>query len=618
MFDRLDDEAVHVGDSVVVKPGVEDPDMGDNLGGWQGRVLSIEENDDGELMVDIAWDSQTLRAIAPEAIRYYEQHNLNWQLMTLSRDEVSLTSPRDTPAEVTKTIHDLVQQYVIREDDEDEDFYTDDEDEESHGTVRQEDVAIPAAVREALMAMPQQALVDIVLELAEERGEVLRALMTHIRIAPEAAARSPRNEAQVSAIKEQVARFFDELQRENEYEAEYGDWQHEYDERETYPELETTFAIARALSPDDRLEIYWFVLTCAEEINQEYALGTPQIIEAITSYADAASAIAATRADKRPYVKALVGLLDWSFGDEVSVENAIKEALERLCASDEERHDLIDVLTQENETGNADWIAGYYRQLGEDEQYLRVREAHLQHEAQYLELADYWQQHGEPERARETLEQWITAQREMAEHGEAGFNIRFGMTNGGVFDRLETLYRTQGDLENLYRILLAREQTQGINLRLYREIEETAKALGCWTEIQPQLLKHAEYSRETLAAIYLYEQEWDAAIRLANETQTTPYGYEPDVRAQVARGVQQHRPEAALHLFSAIVQELINRQKRDAYAAAAGYAIAIRDIYRTILHNEAGWQDYITTLLARYSRHRALQDEFRKVDTSAP
>ncbi len=50
---------LQVNDSVVVKAGVKDPDTGMGLGGWQGRVAKIEE--DNLLCID--WDSQTLKNI---------------------------------------------------------------------------------------------------------------------------------------------------------------------------------------------------------------------------------------------------------------------------------------------------------------------------------------------------------------------------------------------------------------------------------------------------------------------------------------------------------------------------------------------------------------------------
>ena len=42
-----------VGDSVRVKPGVDDQDLGLGIGGWQGRVTGIQQDDDGTLLVDI-------------------------------------------------------------------------------------------------------------------------------------------------------------------------------------------------------------------------------------------------------------------------------------------------------------------------------------------------------------------------------------------------------------------------------------------------------------------------------------------------------------------------------------------------------------------------------------
>ena len=36
---------LQLGDSVVVKPNVEELDLNINIGGWQGRVAEIEEED---------------------------------------------------------------------------------------------------------------------------------------------------------------------------------------------------------------------------------------------------------------------------------------------------------------------------------------------------------------------------------------------------------------------------------------------------------------------------------------------------------------------------------------------------------------------------------------------
>ena len=44
--------AFNIGDSVVVKKGVKDPDLGNHIAAWQGRISEI----DGDLIC-IDWDS---------------------------------------------------------------------------------------------------------------------------------------------------------------------------------------------------------------------------------------------------------------------------------------------------------------------------------------------------------------------------------------------------------------------------------------------------------------------------------------------------------------------------------------------------------------------------------
>ena len=95
--------ALHVGDSVIVKSGVLDPDFGIDISGWQGR---IEEVDDGET-VFIRWDSITLREMRLDMIIRCENENLDWEVMTLDMDEIEVTTARDSEADVLRTASQL-------------------------------------------------------------------------------------------------------------------------------------------------------------------------------------------------------------------------------------------------------------------------------------------------------------------------------------------------------------------------------------------------------------------------------------------------------------------------------------------------------------------------------
>ena len=93
-----------IGDSVVVKAGVQDPDFGGDIGGWQGRVTGIRADEKGVPMLDLQWDSLTLRQIPDPAIEHCEEEGLDWGTMGLYAHEVEPATPRDKPADIDEAL----------------------------------------------------------------------------------------------------------------------------------------------------------------------------------------------------------------------------------------------------------------------------------------------------------------------------------------------------------------------------------------------------------------------------------------------------------------------------------------------------------------------------------
>ena len=90
------------GDSVKVKPGVQDPDLGGDIGGWVGRITEIDQD-----TVDIEWDSLTLAKMPVSIISQCEQDGLDWSVMGLYPTDIEHTEPRDTPADVERVLRRL-------------------------------------------------------------------------------------------------------------------------------------------------------------------------------------------------------------------------------------------------------------------------------------------------------------------------------------------------------------------------------------------------------------------------------------------------------------------------------------------------------------------------------
>jgi len=97
------------GDSVIVKPGMKDPDTDTNISSWQGRISDISE-DDGETIVSILWDSVTLKKMPRSMIEYCEDEGLDWREMRLGVSDVKSTSPRDAEEDVEEAIEEIESQ----------------------------------------------------------------------------------------------------------------------------------------------------------------------------------------------------------------------------------------------------------------------------------------------------------------------------------------------------------------------------------------------------------------------------------------------------------------------------------------------------------------------------
>ena len=93
--------SLKIGDSVRVKPDVLDPDTeAFSLEGWQGRILDIRPQEDGVTIIDIEWDSITLREMPASSIEACEEEGLDWTEMGLYSHDVEVTTARDTEQDV--------------------------------------------------------------------------------------------------------------------------------------------------------------------------------------------------------------------------------------------------------------------------------------------------------------------------------------------------------------------------------------------------------------------------------------------------------------------------------------------------------------------------------------
>ncbi len=460
-----------------------------------------------------------------------------------------------------------------------------------------------SALGQTLQEMEHSRLVELLLRLCEQNDIFRRTLLENITIPAKIVRQQPINPTEVLRLKSVITSYFNNLPQTLS----------EYYESEELDEIDDFFDRIGTLNPHNQLELLWHLLDAGNRVLKVYEINTVQLGQALSYYGQAAGLLSLASKEKQAHfdrmLKTLKNLEIWDYGAEME---DLKAGLDALASTPEDYTYLLERFKKlaEEYADVTDWVADYYLKLGDDLNYLAVRQSNLKTEVHYLELADYWRGKGDQAKYLETLESWLIRLAEFkAQRQSAPFSSTSLQGSGTILVRLTGYYREQKDDENLLRILLAQTEHRSPTLELYRQVEEVAERLKRRPVIRGQFLSLINpYHHRLLAEIYLYEKDWQAAIDLAR--QQSGYGQE-EVKGLVAATVKQHQPEAAVELYLSLVDFNIERANRKYYEVAARYAALIKDIYLQILKDPASWQRYLDKMRSDNKRRPALQDEFR-------
>jgi hypothetical protein len=100
----------HVGDSVRVKEGVEDPDNPEwDIVAWQGRIVEVGTKEPMTILVE--WDSITLDNMPAAIVEQCEKEGLDWSKFDFFPSHLEKASPRDTEEDVKQAQNKLHDRY---------------------------------------------------------------------------------------------------------------------------------------------------------------------------------------------------------------------------------------------------------------------------------------------------------------------------------------------------------------------------------------------------------------------------------------------------------------------------------------------------------------------------
>ena len=145
------------------------------------------------------------------------------------------------------------------------------------------------------------------------------------------------------------------------------------------------------------------------------------------------------------------------------------------------------------------------------------------------------------------------------------------------------------------------------SLAAYQTIKRLAGAR--WGRLKSEVMATLErfYDKQPLAEVLLFEKEWDAAIKVADQK-----GAYHTVVETVAEALVPHRPEWVIRASIKQAEDLIVQTKSNLYPAAAGWLKRAKAAYAKS-GRASEWQKYLRQLKEQYKRRPALQAQLARL-----
>ncbi|WKZ47519.1 MAG: SWIM zinc finger family protein [Anaerolineales bacterium] len=145
------------------------------------------------------------------------------------------------------------------------------------------------------------------------------------------------------------------------------------------------------------------------------------------------------------------------------------------------------------------------------------------------------------------------------------------------------------------------------SLETYKTIKRLAGS--GWKSLHPEVMTklHKSYDKQVLAEVYLLEEEWDEAIKVA-EHRDVWYS----VVETVADGVMSYRPEWVTQISLRHAERLMSEPKSKNYPIAATWLKRAKQAYK-ILGKTDEWKRYLEGTREKYKRRPALQNQLARL-----
>jgi hypothetical protein len=279
------------------------------------------------------------------------------------------------------------------------------------------------------------------------------------------------------------------------------------------------------------------------------------------------------------------------------MDDALYDVAYATCRDTEDWRNLADSLEATGQSWPQDHARRIYRQIGDDEHYLRLRATNMKYGGDFHDLATFYWEKGDQKKAVQVAEDGL-------KKGE------------GRMDELRSFLAKRARESGDRRACLNLEFEQavdGLTLEKYKAFEKLCKPEE-WSSYENEILKRLEEAWETdRLKICMYRKDFEQALAALEEMGPPGGRYGDGYELKAARALEGRFPKEILAYYRAGLGNLKVNMTRKEYAVKATFMAKVRHMFVDVLNSPQDWETFCRPIKAANIRRRAFQEEMDRV-----
>ncbi len=264
------------------------------------------------------------------------------------------------------------------------------------------------------------------------------------------------------------------------------------------------------------------------------------------------------------------------------------------CYDDDDLRRLAQAFEAMQEQWRTAHARGIYRRLGDRDKYLELRTSHMAYGADYHDLASFYWEAGEKEKALQVAEEGL--------HKGKG---RMEELRGFVATRAEEA----GDRDK-YMALQFEQATDDLTLESYRTFKKMCTAAE-WRLFEPKILARLKDARGTeRLKIRMHRKEYDDAVILLSKGRYPMADWDGNYPIQIAKQLETRYPEEILKYYLSGLGHLNANAQRNEYARKAMVMAKVRHLLVEVISDKVRWEKFAVKVKKDNLKRPAFQQEF--------